>query len=218
MITDGEKMPQNIPATTIAPRVTLRFPRVQSKWLLKLLDRALTPLLLGKAKKVASLSSKHLGGRVLDIGSGRCYIAKELADRNLRVTCLDIKNLSRNDMKVVVYDGATIPFPKDEYDSALIAYVLHHCDDPVHVLSESVRVCKGNLVIFEDTKPSLITDSMDQLANQITGVDTPCNFRSEEEWRRIFAQLNLKIVAVEHGVEREWFYPFVEHTMFVVRK
>lgn len=49
-------------------------------------------------------------------------------------------------------------------------------------------------------------------------METPFKFRTEKEWLGIFKKLNLKIVAVKHDVEREWFYPFVQHTMVVVRK
>ena len=185
---------------------------------MSLFDFFIEPLLLTKAKKIKNHCKDFLKGKVLDIGAGRCYIAKELKSNNLKVACLDIKNLSRTDMKVVVYDGRNIPFNTNSFDSALIAYVLHHCEEPIKVLNETLRVCKGNIVIFEDTKPSPVTNAMDFLSNKLRGVATPFKFKPEREWLAIFKKLNLRIVAVNHKVEREWFYPFVEHTMFVVRK
>jgi|SRR3989338_4511582 len=186
---------------------------------MSLLDSFLKPLLLVKAKKINGCCSRFLKGSVLDTGSGRCYIAEELERRNkLRITCLDVKNLSRTGKKVIVYDGTHMPFKSNKFDSALIAYVLHHCDDQLKVLKETIRVTKGNIVIFEDTKPSPVTNAMDFMSNKLRGVETPFQFHSEKEWLGIFKKLNLKTVAVKHDVEREWFYPFVEHTMFVVRK
>ena len=177
------------------------------------------PLLLAKAKKINECCKRFLKGKVLDVGAGRCYIAKELQTKSeVSVTCLDVKDLSQTDMNVVVYNGKKIPFKNNEFDTALIAYVLHHCEDSLKVLKEVVRVCNGNIIIFEDTKLSPFTNIMDFLSNRLRGVDTPFKFRTEKEWSVIFKKLNLKIVAVTHNVEREWFYPLVGHTMFVVRK
>lgn len=186
---------------------------------MSLFEIAIRPLLLTKAKKINECCKGFLKGKVLDVGAGRCYIAQEIQDKNkVKVTCLDIKNLSQTDMGVVVYDGKNIPFKNNEFDIALIAYVLHHCEEPIEVLKEVIRVTRGNIVIFEDTKPSLFTNMMDFFSNKLRGIETPFKFRTEEEWKNIFKKLNLKIVAVKHRVEGEWFYPFVEHTMIVVRK
>jgi len=186
---------------------------------MSLFELIIRPLLLTKAKKINDCCKEFLKGKVLDVGAGRCYIAMEIKTKNkVEVTCLDVKDLSQTDMKVVVYDGKKIPFKNNEFDTVLVAYVLHHCKEPLKVLKEITRVCKGNILIFEDTKPSPFTNIMDFLSNKMRGVETPFKFKIEQEWISIFRKLNLKIVAVKHNVEKEWFYPLVEHTMFVVRK
>lgn len=182
-------------------------------------EAAIRPLLLIKAKKINDCCSEFLRGKVLDVGAGRCYIAEEIGKKkNIEVTCLDVKNLSQTGRKVAVYNGKKMPFRNNEFDTTLISYVLHHCEEPIKVLKEAMRVTKGNIVIFEDTKPSAFVNMMDFLSNKLRGVETPFKFRTEREWLSIFKKLNLKIAAVKHNVEREWFYPFVEHTMVVVRK
>ena len=185
---------------------------------IEVFDFLIKPLLITKAKKIESHCKPYLKLKVLDVGAGRCYISKRLKNSGLRVTCLDVKDLSRTDMKVITYNGKNFPFKTNEFDSALIAYVLHHCEDPMQVLKEALRVCKGNIVIFEDTMPSPITNGMDFLSNKLRNVETPFKFRTKSGWLAIFKKLNLKMIEVKHNVEREWFYPFVEHTMFVVRK
>jgi len=186
---------------------------------MSIIELVIRPLLLVKAGKISDCCRKFLKGKVLDVGSGRCFIAAELQEKNnLEVTCLDVKDLSQTGLKVIVYNGKTMPFKDNAFDSALIAYVLHHCEDSLKVLKETVRVCTGNIVIFEDTKPGLLTNIMDFVSNKLRGVETPFKFRTEKEWLDIFKKLNLKTVAVKHNVEREWFYPMVEHTMLVVRK
>lgn len=185
-------------------------------------ETAIRPLLLIKAKKINDCCGKFLKGKVLDVGAGRCYIAEEIENKknknNIEVTCLDVKDLGQTRKKVVVYNGKKMPFRNNEFDTALISYVLHHCEEPIKVLKEAMRVTKGNIVIFEDTNPSAFVNIMDFLSNKLRGVETPFKFRTEKEWLAIFKKLNLKIVAVKHNVEREWFYPLVEHTMVVVRK
>ena len=185
---------------------------------MSLFEIAIRQLLLTKAKKINKSCGEFLKGNVLDFGAGRCYIAEELEKNNLDVTCLDVKNMSQTIKKVVVYSGKKIPFKTNEFDTALAAYVLHHCEEPIKVLKEVIRVTKGNIVIFEDTKPSAFVNMMDFFSNRLRGVQTPFKFRTEKEWIGIFKKLNLKIMAIKHDVEREWFYPFVEHTMVVVRK
>ena len=186
---------------------------------MSLFELVIRPLLLTKAKKINVCCEDFIKGKVLDVGAGRCYIAKELQTKNkVELTCLDVKDLSQADMKVVIYNGRKIPFKGNEFDTSLISYVLHHCEDPIRVLKEAVRVTKGNIIIFEDTKPSPFTNVMDFMSNKLRSVETPFKFRTEKEWLKIFKKLNLKIVAVKHNVEREWFYPLVEHTMVVVRK
>lgn len=185
---------------------------------MSLFEAAIRPLLIIKAKKINECCREFLKGNVLDFGAGRCYIAEKLEKNNLDVTCLDVKGLSQTGKKVVVYNGKKIPFKDNEFDTALAAYVLHHCEEPIKMLKEVIRVTKGNIVIFEDTKPSSFVNMMDFFSNRMRGVKTPFKFRTEKEWAAIFKKLNLKIATVKHDVEREWFYPFVEHTMIVVRK
>lgn len=185
---------------------------------MSLFEILIRPLLLAKAKKIDELCGKFLKGKVLDFGAGRCYIAEELEKSNLDVTCLDVKNLSQTRKKVVVYNGKKIPFKSNKFDTALIAYVLHHCEDPSNMLEEVARVTKGNIVIFEDTKPNALVNIMDFLSNKLRGVETPFKFMTENQWIAVFKKLNLRVIAAKHNVEREWFYPFVEHTMIVVRK
>lgn len=179
----------------------------------------LKPLFLAKAGKVCEACHEFAGGKLIDIGAGRCYIARELQKKEgVKATCVDVANLNETGLKLVVYDGKKLPFKENAFDTALIAYVLHHCDNQLDILKEAARVCKGNIIIFEDTKVAPITKVMDFLANTFRGIETPFLFHDERRWLEIFKGLDMEVVAVKRGVEKEWFYPFVEHTMFVVKK
>ena len=101
--------------------------------------------------------------RILDFGAGIGnsvpYVRKHFASANL--TCLD---LSQRSLEVaekrfaklasyVRFDGASIPFPAEEFAIAYAMCVFHHIDhnDHVSLLRELHRVVKpgGSLFIFE---------------------------------------------------------------------
>ena len=184
---------------------------------MRIIQRLVRPLALQKATKVVAACGPYLNGRVLDLGAGRCYIAREIETRlALPVTCVDVKSLGQTELPVMLYDGIDLPFAENAFDCALLIYVLHHCNRPIRVLKEAIRVCQGNIVIFEDDE-SFLRKPQDFFYNSLHGVDTPFNFKAEKDWLDIFEALDLEVVAIQRGVEKEWFYPFVPHTMFVLR-
>ena len=181
-------------------------------------DKTYKKLCINKAKKICNVCSNYVIGSVLDIGSGRGYIAKEISKRGNKVQCLDVKNLNLTDMPLKLYDGEKIPFKSNSFDTVLVCYVLHHAKNPVNLLKECVRVSKKRIIIFEDNASSPLTKILDVLFNKLHSVDTPLNFKSINEWIREFKKLDLKIMKVKRGVEKQWFYPGVEHIMFVLSK
>ncbi|MBI2523136.1 class I SAM-dependent methyltransferase [Candidatus Woesearchaeota archaeon] len=175
-------------------------------------------LCTNKAKKIYEECGKYIIGGVLDVGSGRGYIAKEISKYGKNVQCLDVKDHNLTDLPLKIYDGKRIPFKAGSFDTVLVCYVLHHADDPTGLLKECIRVSKKRGIIFEDNADSLLTKPLDILFNRLHGVDTPLNFRSISQWIKEFKKLNLKIIKIKRGVEKQWFYPGVEHIMFVVDK
>ncbi|MBI2578449.1 MAG: class I SAM-dependent methyltransferase [Candidatus Aenigmarchaeota archaeon] len=187
---------------------------------MNLFSTLVKPLCLCKAKKIGKHCGPYVNGRVLDVGSGRCLIAKELQENyNVRMTCIDVDDLNETSLPLIVYDGKKIPFGGGRFDTVLLVYVLHHCEDPVAVLKECRRVCKngGKIIIFEDFGFIWLTYFMDIVANRLHNVATPLNFRSRKEWEKTFRRLGFSLIYSEDGVEKQVFYPFVEHTMFVLR-
>ena len=172
-----------------------------------------------KARKIVDACKDWVDGRVLDVGAGRCLIAKRLHEETgSPITCIDVKDLNVTDMKLIVYDGKKLPFPDGHFDTVLVVYVLHHCEEPLETLSECKRVARKRIIIFEDVGIKAITLLLDYTFNKLHGVDTPFNFKSEKEWHRAFNEQGLKIVKEAKGVEKQWFYPFVPHIMYVLEK
>ncbi len=172
-----------------------------------------------KANKINSHCKDYLGKTVLDVGSGRGYIAETIYNQNdVKVEIVDVIDKNKTSLKLTLYDGEKLPFKSNSFDTVLLIYVLHHCSKPIKVLKECLRVSKKNVIIFEDADPTLFTKIMDYSFNTIRGVKAPLKFKKINEWIRLFKKMNLNIQKIERGVEKEWFYPFVEHTMFVVNK
>lgn len=172
-----------------------------------------------KAKKIYNHCKDYLEGNLLDVGAGRCFIAKTIKEKKgIDVTCIDIKDLNRTDLKLILYDGKKLPFKDNQFTTVLLVYVLHHCEDPEQVLKECIRVTKRNIIIFEDPDPNFMTKFMDYIFNTIRGVKATMQFKTIGQWKSLFQELNLELVKVERNVEKQWFYPFIEHVMFVVKK
>lgn len=138
------------------------------------------------------------GSTAVDIGAGNGLVAFELINAGINATAVDVANLSiLPEIPVTVYDGEKLPYANNHFDNALLLTVLHHTTDPVAVLKESARVAK-QVVIIEDVYKNVVqkylTFGMDTLVNFGHSEMTYQN-RSLEEWKLIFKDLNLEIIA-----------------------
>lgn len=136
--------------------------------------------------------------KIIDIGCGNCMVIKTLQENGYTCTALDVADLSIvENIKVVVYDGAKMPFENQDFDAALLLTVLHHSDNPELVLKETARIAK-KIVIIEDIYSNKIqqylTYFMDTLVNLGHSNMTYQN-KSDAEWKQVFEALQLKLVA-----------------------
>lgn len=137
------------------------------------------------------------GNSVLDIGCGTGNVCECLRNRGLKVTPLDVRNLSFvDDLSPVLYDGRSMPFPDVAFDVGLLITVLHHTPDPLAVLKEAARVCRRLVIIediFESAPQKYLTFVMDSLLNlEFSG--HPHSNKSDRGWRDAFAALGLTVV------------------------
>lgn len=164
------------------------------------------------------------GDQVLDIGAGGGWIGKSISiSRESQVTLLDVEDMNRTDLTLNVYDGKNVPFPNASFDDSLLLFVLHHCEDPIRVLAEAVRVSRKRIIIFEDTfrtpfekflacANDWISNSPFFLANPFQ-MHMPFHYRSVEEWENIFSQFSLRVKfkrITQHFITR--------HVLFVLEK
>ncbi|CAM4435322.1 class I SAM-dependent methyltransferase [Deinococcus marmoris] len=171
------------------------------------------PLGWRRAQFVLDQICPHLpSGCVLDLGAGTGHTAALLAQRGWAVTMADVPphigalgqrlvaqpiaaRLGRESgVPRVLYDGTRLSFAADSFDSVLLAFVLHHCPDPVAVLREAARVSRHVLVLEDgdgESPPGRLNRVTDALINLEFG--HPHAERSRLEWLGMFAACGLGV-------------------------
>ncbi len=161
------------------------------------------------------------GGRVLDLGCGRGYISRVLEeDFDCEVHCCDVVDTAVHPADhYCIFDGRTIPFRSGSFDAVLVAFVLHHAQQPVDLLKEARRVSTGPVLVVEDT-PKLWPDQMwgrfhTRNFSKRTGIDWSGQVLPEFEWRRVFHRAGLSVRHAE-PLSRWERLPPVSRTAFVL--
>ena len=82
-----------------------------------------------------------IGGKVLDVGSGRGNFLREMAGLGFDARGVE-SNPERIFGKVVRASAEDLPFPNNHFDFVNCAEVSEHVDDPIKMLKEIFRVLK----------------------------------------------------------------------------
>lgn len=103
-------------------------------------------------------------GPVLDVGTGKGFLARALAARGLDVVSVDADGSERDlasllaaeqgvreRIRFLTADAVALPFPSAAFAAAAAMDVLHHLGDPLPVLSEMDRTLRpgGRLVLAD---------------------------------------------------------------------
>lgn len=147
------------------------------------------------------------GESFLDVGSGRGYLAKEFEKRlGLKVMCVDIVDLRKTDVPIVIFDGKKLPFADKSFDNVFFSYVLHHAGpNQEKLLKEAKRVAKKRVIIFEDEAiggfGELFTSFHGPAYDFLNNIknNNPCIFHSSQEWEKIFKKIGFKILKKDVG-------------------
>jgi ubiquinone/menaquinone biosynthesis C-methylase UbiE len=170
------------------------------------LKRAFEVLEERRGGRIARLLRDYLerGETVLDLGCGSLVVAEQIERyAPVRVVGLDRLAFARRRLPLVLYGGGTLPFRDRSFDTVVLAFVLHHCEDGgVEALGEAGRVARRRVLVLEDAYEHALerwlTRVVDRLLNRIEnpGIPVPLRFRPAGEWQRLFTDLGLRVEAV----------------------
>ncbi|MCE7994014.1 MAG: class I SAM-dependent methyltransferase [Roseivirga sp.] len=139
------------------------------------------------------------GASILDIGSGYGTVTEVLRNNGFEVTALDVEDQSvKPELKPLVYDGDTLPFPSRAFNFSLLLTVLHHTSKPEKVLSEAARVGEKVLVIediYRNKLQQYLTYFTDSLLN-FEFKDHPHSNKSRDGWRQTCTRLGLEFEVI----------------------
>jgi SAM-dependent methyltransferase len=161
------------------------------------------------------------GSRVLDVGCGDGLLTRFLADRrsDLEIRGVDVFVRSATHVPVDAFDGATLPYAADAWDAVLFVDVLHHAEDPEHMLAEAVRVARRWVVIKDHLLGGRLDGAtlrlMDRISNRRHRIEIPCNYWRLERWRQAFSRLGLEVEVWNGrlGLYPPWARPLFERSL-----
>ncbi len=171
-----------------------------------------------KSKNVLTRIEKHISGKnILDVGLGIGGIAYSLSKQGYNVTGLDVKNMSIfEDISPTLYDGNKMPFDDLTYDTALLAYVLHHCKDGMNVLKEAKRVAR-RVIVIEDTYRNSFEKIIISLNDMIgNGEYYSHPYFKPDWWGKYLESQNYNIIAFEEYTVLAYKIMYGHHLLFVI--
>lgn len=166
----------------------------------KFTRKLLLRLSISRAKQCINsfISYIDVSETVLDIGSGVGIIAEQLNEAGRTATALDIKNLSLSPkVNPLIYDGNTVPFNANAFDTALLHTVLHHIPNPKQTLKEAARVAR-KVIIVEDVYSGFFHKYLTFFVDSVTNLEFknhPHSNKTDEQWRRLFDELGYELMA-----------------------
>lgn len=154
-----------------------------------------------KAKSIEKKLSRWIEGRrILDVGMGFGVVAEFFKRRDYEITGVDVVDMSMyEDIRPIIYNGTKLPLGDKSYDTAFLFHVLHHCDNPIQVLAETVR-CAKRVLVIEDTYKSQLGYWRTEINDCLSNMEfRKHKFRSFGEWKRVIASKKWRLIA-----GREW--------------
>jgi SAM-dependent methyltransferase len=137
-------------------------------------------------------------GQALDLGCGDGQIAAGvLAIRpELSVRGADVLVRPKTHIAVDRFDGVTLPYADRSFDAVMIVDVLHHAENPLRLLREAGRVCRGVVVVKDHLCDPWLGRArltlMDVVGNARHGVHLANAYWKRAEWRSAFRELRLE--------------------------
>lgn len=160
----------------------------------------------------------HVRGKLLDVGCWNGIVASQL--QGVQATGIDVVDPPSPVIPVTRFDGKTIPFPDQSFDTVLCSFVLHHADHPNELFAELVRVGRRLVIVEDSIERPWNRLSVIKLHDIMVKTDNmpyhPGGFRKIEQWRSLFSGYPIREVAFRrmHSVHPCW--PGLRHFLFVL--
>ncbi len=165
------------------------------------------------------------GSTVLDLGCGKGTVGKLIADRKgCHVALGDVIDYNDTELPFFKFDGRNMLFADNELDHVLLLTVLHHCDNPIQLMKEALRMANKNVIVIESVHFNRLHMELNKFVDWFVNhvlvnpdMNLPFNFLTPTTWVLLFEKLGGKVVHMEHlGIDHpivpEW------HTLYVVEK
>ncbi|WP_414571562.1 class I SAM-dependent methyltransferase [Nostoc sp. CCY 9925] len=177
---------------------------------------------MSRLRNLVRCITPHLreGDCVLDVGCGFGTLGKALLDTplcplNLRVEGLERVKRGKEPIKVLAYDGMTIPHPDNTYDVVILADVLHHEHDPDRLIGECIRISRRLVIIKDHQLKGLLSwlrvSFIDWAANAPYGVPCLYRYNTPKQWINLRHQHKLTIIEEKSSMQ---LYPPVVNLLF----
>lgn len=162
-----------------------------------------------------------VGEKVLDVGAAEGWVAYHASlTPGREMTLLDVTDLNQSPLPLRLYDGRSIPYPDNDFDTVLVLLTLHHCPKPEQVLQEAARVCRRRLIItesvFEAAWDFWLLRTLDKWVNGFRSgfcMEEGQEFKRVEEWKEQFESHGLNLIL------EKWLSRFVhKQILFVLEK
>jgi len=154
----------------------------------------------------------HLTPReqILEIGAGNGLVAEMLHQKTgAQFTLLDVVDYNRSKFPLHLYNGKTLPFESESFDTTMLVFVLHHNPDPRPILREALRVARhGVLLVENDVRGVLrkpITQLVDSTEHLRRGVPRCYFTKSTAEWLDLMTEISAR-GEIKSNFKIGWFW------------